>query len=163
MPRRNNNLTINKKTALPSRNYILSHQQIIIVQATNNKGTTRKLDLYHQETIVLPLPWKCHQERPLVASTSPVTSPSPLSWKNNCFFSIFVSVISIWLFGLILRCDNVFRYISCSITCSNLLGRCPVPFLNRSMSQTKALYISTIGFTYHLDYKVHNKYKKMFN
>ena len=106
------------------------------------------------------MPWRCHQERPLVASISPVTLPSPLSWKNNCFFSIFVSVISIWLFGLILRCDNVFRYISCSITCSNLLGRCPVPFLNRSMSQTKALYISTIGFTYHLDYKVHNKYKK---
>ena len=110
MPPRNNNLTINKKTALPSRNYILSHQQIIIVQATNNKGTTRKLDLYHQEMIVLPLPWRCHQERLLVASTSPVTSPSPLSWKKGfvCFFCIFVSVISIWVFGEIWQCFLIY-------------------------------------------------------
>ena len=111
------------------------------------------------------MPWRCHQERPLVASISPVTLPSPLSWKNNCFFSIFVSVISIWLFGLILRCDNVFRYISCSITCSNLLGRCPVPFLNRLASQTAALdwlYIfqPSPSTTIYLYCKVHKNMKK---
>ena len=70
-----------------------------------------------------------------------------------CLFCIFVSVISIW-------------DVSCWITCSNLLCRCPLPFLKRLMSQRAALdwlyrFQLSPSTTIFLDYKVRNNMKKI--